>query len=210
MDYLREMSDSGYSDDNINDYEKFVYPHIVCRLCGVVEGTARILDAGAGSGHVLIPLLEAGFKNLYALDLKDTLKGVFVSRGIDFRTVDLEWGRLDYEDNFFDVVFCKNVIEHILNPETMLGEFRRVLKSGGKLVIISDDWEKTYKTFYRDPTHVRPYDKQSVQRLLRMHGFSVIHVGSFLAKCGVGRLKLYRIIPRLAFIGDFFIAIAGK
>ena len=36
-----------------------------------------------------------------------------------------------FEDGSFDVVVCINVIDHTPNPEKMLSEIKRVLKSGG-------------------------------------------------------------------------------
>src|SRR3989339_802639 len=42
---------------------------------------------------------------------------------------------LPYEDNFFDIVIAGEIIEHIFDTDLFLAEIRRVLKSGGKLLI---------------------------------------------------------------------------
>jgi len=210
MSYIEEMYENGYDENSINDYEKFIYPYIVKELCNVDNKEAHILDAGGGTGHILLPLVENGFENLSTLDLEDTMKEFFLSKGIHFSTKNLETDTLDYESESFDIIFNKNVIEHLNNPYNMMEEFNRILKVGGKLIIITDDWRKVYKTFYRDPTHRQPYDKESIERLMRMYKFQTIYKNSFLAKYGVGRLKLYKFFPRLAFIGNFMIIVGEK
>jgi len=57
-------------------------------------------------------------------DLKDqiTLKESFVTK-------------LDFQDNFFDIVWASHIIEHEINPWLALLEIKRVLKNGGKLII---------------------------------------------------------------------------
>lgn len=38
---------------------------------------------------------------------------------------------LSFKDNYFDVVICNNVYEHVLDPIKMMSEINRVLKEGG-------------------------------------------------------------------------------
>lgn len=46
--------------------------------------------------------------------------------------------RFPYEDNFFDEIYCKSVLEHIRNLAVFTDECYRVLKSGGKLWLRTD------------------------------------------------------------------------
>lgn len=210
MGYIKDLLERGYTPEKINDYEIFIYPYILEKICKVSSKDISILDAGAGTGHILFPLMRKGYKNLYAVDIENEMEEFFKKLKINFRQVDLEKDILPYPEEKFDVIFSKNVIEHMVNPSRMMKEFYRVLKKGGILIIITDDWRKTYKTFYRDPTHVHPYDKEGIKRLLTMYNFQVTYLSSFLSKFGIGKLKLYKWFPKLAFIGDFLIAIAKK
>jgi SAM-dependent methyltransferase len=122
---------------------------------------------------------------------------------------DIEKDKLDLKDNSADAVMCFHLIEHLLNPDSFMNEIRRALKPGGKFFIVTPDWRKQYKTFYRDPTHVRPYDKESIARLLSIYSFEA-SVHSWGSAYGLGRLKAYIAAPRLGMIGQDILAIGTK
>ena len=56
----------------------------------------------------------------------------------------------------------------------MLSEVKRLLKSGGLLFIRTPDWQRDFRNFYNDPTHIKPYTSTSLRMTLELAGFSVI------------------------------------
>jgi len=103
-----------------------------------------------------------------------------------------------------------HVIEHLSRPDVYLFEINRILRNGGGVAfLVTPDWRKQFKAFYRDPTHIRPYDKESVARLLRIWNFRA-NVFSWGSAYGLGRLKLYRWFPRLGMIGRDILAVGIK
>ncbi len=92
-----------------------------------------LLDVGAGVGTLLSVAAKHGF----------IVKGVEVSgwasafareeKGLNVLAGTLENARLDTEA--FDVVVINHVIEHVLEPQALLREVRRILKNDGLLVI---------------------------------------------------------------------------
>ena len=66
---------------------------------------------------------------------------------------DLRNEPLPYEDNSFDYVFSKSVLEHFYYPEELVQEIFRILKPGGLVITMVPDWVSVYKTFYDDYTH---------------------------------------------------------
>lgn len=83
------------------------------------------------------------------------------------------------QDSSFDIVFCKSLIEHLENPEFFIKECFRVLKVGGKILILTPDWEANYKIFFDDFTHIKPFTKISLSQLLETYNFSNISVIRF-------------------------------
>ncbi len=69
---------------------------------------------------------------------------------------DLENG-IPFEDNLFDEIFEKNLLEHLRNVGFHLDECHRVLKFGGKLRIITDNASCIRYYF---GTHTGKYEKQ--------------------------------------------------
>ncbi|MCP4118376.1 MAG: class I SAM-dependent methyltransferase [Desulfobacteraceae bacterium] len=107
---------------------------------GLVPGT-RILDAGCGIGGSSRLLAKRFNCHVTGLDLVDSF--VIVARmltratGLETR-VRFKQGdvcRMPFGDEQFDVVFCQHTLMNIANKEAALGEFARVLKSGGRLVL---------------------------------------------------------------------------
>ena len=49
---------------------------------------------------------------------------------------DFEKDRLPFEDNSVDEVYCAHTLEHVSNPEIVIGEVHRILKKGGLFHIL--------------------------------------------------------------------------
>lgn len=93
---------------------------------------------------------------------------------------------LPFEDEFFDVIFCNHVLEHIVDDKKAMQEIFRVMKPGGWGILqvpMKQDLAETYEDFsITDPTerkkhfgqydHVRWYGQDYFQRLENV-GFEV-------------------------------------
>jgi len=56
----------------------------------------------------------------------------------DFVLADLD-GSLPFADDSFDLVYANFVVEHLEHPERTFGEWRRVLRPGGHLVLLTSN-----------------------------------------------------------------------
>lgn len=155
------------------------YPlKLACYLCTRfnLKKNYRLLEIGCGRGEFL-----ESFKN-FGLECTGTdISDYSVSRlaSFDVKKIDISREKLPYEDNTFDVVFHKSLIEHLYSPENLMKETYRVLKRGGLVIILTPDWVSQMKVFYEDYTHNKPYDKNSLKDLLEIHNFSRIKSENF-------------------------------
>ena len=95
---------------------------------------------------------------------------------IDIDRVDLNTEKLPYDDNTFDYIICLAVIEHISNATFFINEISRVLKSDAVLFLNTPNWKYSYKSFYDDYTHTRPYTIKSLNSLLEDNNFTNINL----------------------------------
>jgi len=116
---------------------KFVAPmygEIINRV--ISANPKKILDVGCGTGNVLIKLSSNEELSLYGLDISENMIGIAkknLGNKAELKVGDSEY--MPWEDNFFDVIVCNASFHHYPNPEKVLLEMRRVLKSKGTLII---------------------------------------------------------------------------
>ena len=123
---------------------------------------------------------------------------------------DITNSKLPFENDSVSAFFLFHVVEHIHDSNLIISECYRTLKKNGVLFIATPNWARQIKTFHEDPTHIRPFIKSGLSRLLRIHGWTDFQVCSFGTSFGLAKLKLYKIFPKLAFIGRDILAICIK
>ena len=93
----------------------------------------RILDAGCGTGHVLARLPGT---ERHGVDLSPRMvQRAQNTLGSAAKIVQGDAEKLPYEDGSFDRVIASSLFSHVLNPEQVVAELRRVTKAGGRIVI---------------------------------------------------------------------------
>lgn len=134
------------------------------------------LEVGCGRGEFL-----SGFSNLglnsYGSDLSAEAKKF--QPNISISTCNIEKEPLPYNDNFFDIVYSKSLLEHLREPQNYLKEAYRVLKPGGLILTLVPDWESNYKIYFDDFTHRTPFTSVSLNDILMMSGFNNTNVEKF-------------------------------
>ena len=115
--------------------------------------------------HFLKKILPA-MQLIFCHQLKNIYKKIFL-----FQKHDISSEKLPYEDNFFDAIYTKILIEHISNHEFFFNECKRVLKPNGILINYTPDWETQYLNFYDDITHIKPLFKITLENCYKAYGF---------------------------------------
>ncbi|MBN2132821.1 MAG: class I SAM-dependent methyltransferase [Sedimentisphaerales bacterium] len=102
---------------------------------------ALFLDAGCGPGHHALRIAGKGYRCV-GLDISETMlqraRAGAGRSGLDGRLhfVRAALEDLELESQSFDIVHCRGVLMHIPNWEQALAHLCRVLRPGGKIVIM--------------------------------------------------------------------------
>lgn len=148
----------------------------------------RVLDIGCGEGHFAALLVATGARVTAADVAVEPLRRARVAHpDLDLCLLTPD-APLPFEDRSFDAVWAGETIEHVADTQSWLSELRRVLRSGGALLLSTPDhgplWRLatalSRRRFERafDPRsdHLRFYTRQTLAALLADFGFERIEV----------------------------------
>ncbi len=152
-----------------------------------LAGLGDTLELGCGTGCFTVAIAGKS-KSLLATDLSDSLLEAAHIRLRDHPKVTLRKENcLDtsFAPESFDSVFMANLIHVVEHPLKVLQECRRILKNGGRIVIVTFTghgmslWEKIKmgvrfsRAWGRPPAHTHSFSPEDVESLLVEAGFAV-------------------------------------
>jgi SAM-dependent methyltransferase len=171
--------------------------------------SGSILEIGSGIGNIsqffLGDKMEISLSDLSAdyFKMLDTrfsdftnLKNLFT---LDFAEKELE---IKYPQLIgqFNTVFALNVLEHVPDHEQAIRNCYKLLKPGGKLVILVPAFQSLFNQFDVGLEHQRRYTKKSLKKVMIIPGFQIVHCRYFNAM-GIlgwfvsGKLMKKNVIP---------------
>ncbi len=138
----------------------------------LVDEMKKILNVGCGH-------------ETYGTDFVD----LYPSRS-EVKKCNIDEERLPYSDETFDIVYSKNLFEHLTKPGFALKEMARVLKNGGKLILITDN--ANYWVWAVGKTHLGGYEENPEGGEEDKHYslFTEWHLKNHLKKAGLRVVKI--------------------
>jgi 2-polyprenyl-3-methyl-5-hydroxy-6-metoxy-1,4-benzoquinol methylase len=171
-------------------------------LLSHIDAGQRVLDVGCGEGRFAAELAVAGAAVVGVDVAAEPLRRARARHPeLDLRQVPVA-GAWPFEDARFDLVWAGEVIEHVADTSGWLSELRRVLRSGGLLVLSTPDhgrlrmlgWAFAPRAFavHFDPRsdHLRFYTRDTLRELLEDFGFHDVAVRRAGGPPGVRRQLL--------------------
>ncbi len=164
---------------------------IIRRLLG--PGDVRILDIGAGRG-VFVDEARATGLDVLATDLEPAAARVWQANGV--RGVIADAFAPPFRGTPFDVVRLKEVIEHVEDPRALVMASISILRPGGYLIAhVPSPFSQFYPAgnFWDDYTHVRPFSRHGLMRLMEDSGLRDAVIEAYVA----GRNPVERALGQL-------------
>ncbi|MBX3041444.1 MAG: class I SAM-dependent methyltransferase [Bdellovibrionaceae bacterium] len=139
-------------------HQRFLAPVVDAVRCHFPQG-GRGIDWGSGPVPVLSVLLEAAG---FSVDHYDPFF----------------FPRKPKPGELYDFVTLTEVIEHVFDPTSLLGEMKACLRPGGKMVVMTEPPPKDDQLlnwgYRRDPTHVCFFGKKTFLRFEELFGLKLI------------------------------------
>lgn len=184
---MLESNTEGYKIDKVLKHEYNIeekpltsFPEkLIKHLIKKYSLTGKVLDVMCGRGEHAEAFSRNGL-DTYCLDISSEAAFVFQKKKNRLAVCDSGKDMYPYDDDTFDVTFCKSGIEHV-NPDHLVSEMYRVTRPGGKIIILTLDWWYTYRMHYIDHTHGYgvPWTKHSLKLILQTYGFKNVLVENF-------------------------------
>jgi len=196
-------------ENKADDYYNHERPEMLAYL---PSGCKTLLDIGCGEGTFAGYIKEKEGLEAWGIELmlepgeqaKERLDKVFIGPCEDF--ID------ELPDNYFDVIYCNDVLEHLIDPYTVLGTLKNKLTEKGvvissipniryhdafKKIILQKKFEYEGHGIF-DKTHMRFFTKSSIAKMYRDEGYKI------LSHEGINRTRSLK--PYLYNIPFFFTA----
>ncbi len=172
-------------NNKANDYFNHERPEMMAFL---PKGCQTLLDVGCGEGTFAAQIKNEHGLEAWGIELMEEpgkeaekiLDKVFIGPCEDFIK--------ELPDDFFDVIYCNDVLEHLVDPYTVLSVLRKKLSKNGvvissipniryhsafKKIILQKNWEYEGHGIF-DKTHLRFFTNKSIVKMYTDQGYTIV------------------------------------
>jgi SAM-dependent methyltransferase len=151
-----------------------VWKVVAKHLADWIRADGDVLELGAGYCDWINNVVAA---RRVAVDIWPDFAR-FAGTGVEIKVLDASHDLLTLGASSFDAVLASNILEHF-EPgvaASVVDDVSRLLKPGGRLIIIQPNFRYAAKHYFDDYTHRSVFTDVSLPNLLRAHGFRVDHL----------------------------------
>jgi ubiquinone/menaquinone biosynthesis C-methylase UbiE len=126
------------------------FERLARELAATLPRSARVLEIAPGPGYLSIALAKLGTFKVTGLDISQSfvqMASQYAKReGVAARFIHGSASDIPLEDGLFDLIVCRAAFKNFSEPLKALNEMHRVLKPGGRALIIDlrkdSSWEE--------------------------------------------------------------------
>ena len=185
--FLNQYEDvaSNYDHNRLKDFEgKKVLKTQIKLLDKIINNKKpkKILEAGCGTGRILIPLTKRGH-NIEGFDLSKNMLSELKKKNSKIKTKVGDIEKIPYNDNTFDLVYSITVLIHLPKINKAIDEMMRVTKKGGYVVFDLSNktsiWTKLSVLFEPNKKRTTLYTKKDIKKILKNKNYEITGIFSY-------------------------------
>ncbi|WP_052596653.1 bifunctional 2-polyprenyl-6-hydroxyphenol methylase/3-demethylubiquinol 3-O-methyltransferase UbiG [Aureispira sp. CCB-QB1] len=163
---------------NANKFNRWTYDTIrpFCK--------GKILEIGSGVGNISqffledgAPILLSDIRKGYCSELKHKFQAYPNLEGVEL--IDLVDPAFDEKFKnllgTFDTLFSLNVVEHIYDDNLAIHNAKKLLKKGGRLIILVPSYQFLFNGLDKELDHYRRYNKKTLSALFDKNDLKIIN-----------------------------------
>ncbi|MFH0859824.1 MAG: methyltransferase domain-containing protein [Candidatus Altiarchaeota archaeon] len=160
-------------------------------LKNYIKNNKRILDVGCGDGNASGNFTRDN--DLFGIDISQVALKKALERRLRVCACNIDDGEFPFKDGSFDLVLILDVLEHIINPATVLKEARRVSSETGLMIVtvpnglnlmnrlyflsgkFVDVFDQNHR--YKDrlfTEHIRLFSKEVLEKMVVDEGLEIV------------------------------------
>jgi len=184
----QKMQDDGYIAEEKGRRES---ARIVLKRISKLTQAGKILDIGCATGFLLDEARKMGWK-LYGIEISEW-GCKFAREKLNLENVLQGELKADmFPHNYFDAIVMLDVVEHLIDPRSILDTIRRILKPNGVLCMSTPDVDSFLSRILKarwwgiQRAHLSYFSKETLKEMLSASGFKVIKSRSHARIFSVG------------------------
>jgi SAM-dependent methyltransferase len=185
MNYKFNEKGNDYYDKNVKEAKKDraqfsatlkARAKIISNLIEKHQLRGAFLDAGCGTGHILMTILKNHPKQFTSIEGTDFSSEACknTAKLLDIKTQVGDLRDVSYLKKKYDSIVCSEVIEHIIEDEKVLRNLYQLLNTNGKLIITVPYLMSNWGKFDKISGHVRRYELGELENKLKQAGFKIL------------------------------------
>ena len=166
------MEDKYYKSRYVFDPRRsFIWKEIVGFESKFIPKSGTVVDLGAGYCDFIN---NVNSKKKYAVDYSPELSK-FASEEV-IKINKEAWDLSEIEDDSVDVVHASNLFEHFTDEELsrVMKDVKRILKKGGKLILMQPNYRLNPKHYFDDPTHKKVFSDAALESFLLSQDMKIV------------------------------------
>lgn len=149
----------------------------------------KVLEIGSGKGETLLSLKQQGIaKEIHAIELMNL--NIDITNFDSYKVANIEDFDFSVYQNYFDLIICADVLEHLVNPEIILQKLHSCLVREGNLIVsvpniqnylllinvyLKGTFPKQNEGIF-DKTHLHFFCKNDIKLLVQNCNFKIISI----------------------------------